>query len=77
MLDMPTIDKTQEWEERLDRDEGDLRFPVTFHDGKLIGDIEITYSKVEVKKPRLKNSQVREIKLGKKTKNNNKGKELF
>ena len=30
MLDMPTVDKTQEWEEGLDENNSELKFPVTF-----------------------------------------------
>lgn len=76
MLDMPTVDKTQEWEEGLNENNSELKFPVTFLAS--IGDesLEIEKSNIDIGKPRLRKSSVKEIKLGKKT-NKKKGNELF
>ena len=76
MLDMPTIDQTQEWEEGLDENNSDLKFPVTFLAS--IGDesLEIEKVNIDIGNPRLRKSSVKEIKLGKNT-NKKKGNELF
>ncbi len=75
MLDMPTVDKTQEWEDELNRDNSDLKFPVTFFADLNSESLEIEKANIDIGKPKLKKSSVKEIKLGKKTKN--KGNELF
>jgi hypothetical protein len=75
MLEMPTVDQTQEWEEHLDSEDGDLKFPVTLLETLDSKSFEIEEVNIEIGKPRLKNSAVKEIKLGKKPKN--KGNELF
>lgn len=73
MLEMPTIDRTDEWEENLDQEAGDLKFPVTLFDSIDLGEFSIPEVKVE--SPRLKKTSIKEIKLGKKPKN--KRNELF
>jgi hypothetical protein len=75
MLEMPTVDQTQEWEEHLDSEDVDLKFPVTLLETLDSKSFEIEEVNIEIGKPRLKNSAVKEIKLGKKPKN--KGNELF
>ena len=75
MLEMPTIDKTEEWEDRLDKGEGTLKFPVTFFDTIEIKEIELALPEVKVNPPRLKKNSVKEVKMGKKPKN--KANELF
>lgn len=75
MLEMPTIDQTQEWEESLNKDEGDLKFPVTFLDRLETDSLEIKEVDIKIGSPRLVKSSVKEIKLGKKPKK--KGNELF
>lgn len=75
MLEMPTIDQTHEWEESLNSEEGDVKFPVSFLDRFNEEDIKVEASNIDIGTPRLKKSSVKEIKLGKKTKN--KGNELF
>ncbi len=75
MLEMPTIDKTEEWENSLDKGEGTIKFPVTFFDTIDLENIETSLPVVPVSLPRFKKTTVKEIKLGKKSKN--KGNELF
>lgn len=75
MLEMPTIDQTQEWEEHLDSEGGDLKFPVTLLENLDSKSFEIEVANIDIGNPRLKKSTIKEIKLGKKPKN--KGNELF
>jgi len=75
MHEMPTIDQTQEWEESLNSEEGEVKFPISFLDRFNEEEIRIEASNIDIGPPRLKKSSVKEIKLGKKTKN--KGNELF
>ena len=75
MLEMPTIDKTEEWEDSLDKGEGTLKFPVTFFDTIEIKEMEAILPEVKVNPPKFKKNSVKEITLGKKQKN--KGNELF
>jgi hypothetical protein len=75
MLEMPTIDKTEEWEDRLDQGQGVVKFPVTLFDQLEVIDTNFEFPEVKVNTPKLKKNSVKEINLGKKPKN--KGKELF
>jgi hypothetical protein len=75
MLEMPTIDKTEEWEESLNHVDGTIKFPVTFFDSIDMKDIETSLPSVAVSLPRFKKTTVKEIKIGKRSKN--KGNELF
>lgn len=75
MLEMPTVDTTKEWEDRLDQGEGTLKFPVTFFDTIEIKEIELSLPEVKINLPKLKKNFLKEVKLGKKYKN--KGNELF
>ena len=75
MLEMPTIDQTKEWEDYLDSEDGDVKFPVTLLENLDSKSFEIEEVNIDIGKPRLKKSTVKEIKLGKKPKN--KGNELF
>jgi hypothetical protein len=75
MLEMSTIDQTQEWEETLNSKEGNVKFPVSFLERLKKEDINIEAININIGTPRLKKSSVKEINLGKK--NKNKGKQLF
>jgi hypothetical protein len=75
MLEMSTVDQTQEWEESLKNDDGDLKFPVAFLDRLETESLEIKEVNIDIGKPRLVELSVKEIKLGKKP--NKKGNELF
>ena len=55
MLEMPTIDKTEEWEDRLDKGEGTLKFPVTFFDTIEKKEKVLPLPEERVNPPRIKN----------------------
>lgn len=76
MLDMPTIDQTQEWEEGLKENNNELKFPVTFLASIGAESLNIEKVNIDIGNPRLRKSTVKEIKLGKNT-NKKKGNELF
>jgi len=76
MLDMPTVDQTQEWEDGLNENSGELKFPITFLMSINSESLKIEKSNIDIGNPRLKKSSLKEIKLGKKT-NKKKGNELF
>ncbi len=75
MLEMPTIDKTEEWEDQLDREDGTVKFPVTLFDTLEIHEIESSLPNVVIGSPKLKKNSIKEINLGNKSKK--KGNELF
>ena len=77
-FEMPTIDRTEEWEETLDGSKtGSLKFPISILDRESISDIGEVKGSLSISKPRMVNSKVREIKLGKSHINRNKGNKLF
>ena len=57
---MPTTDQTQEWEEGLDENNSDLKFPVTFLAS--IGDesLEIEKVNIDIGNPRLRKSSIKD-----------------
>lgn len=75
---MSLIDETEEWEKSLSENrEGDVKFPISFLDREVISSIGEVTGNLQVKSPRIKDSKVKEIKLGKKSINKNKGNKLF
>lgn len=77
-LEMPTIDKTEEWEESLDQDNaGSVKFPISMLDRDVIANIGEVEGTISVSSPKMVNSPIREIKLGKTRISKNKGNKLF